>query len=827
MRSKRDVSDKTTESDRKDDNNNLENVAKLDLEQIIETEIEEVQMSDDEVDKRDADASADASRLNSAHVLPPPHDVPPHAGLPLFPPLGTAPPHHHAGPTPVPSSGHHVTISTPTHHVSHGVADHGTHHAVHKEHHQVHGHGHHVAPVVQHHHMIDHHGHHPAPHHPAPHHLEPHHPHQVAAVPVLMVPPTAHGSHYDHPVSGYPKPAHGGSLEEIFGLHKPAYHAPEPAYHAPEPAYHAPEPAYHAPEPAYHAPEPAYHAPEPAYHAKPSYKPDYKHPTGDYVSPHAHMAGHPFSLEAVFNLDMPLYYMAKYPHMAKMMHHGHHEHHAPVYHAPEYKNPASGYAKPAHGASLEEIFGVHTAYHPAVPVTVHKPDYHPPKPAYHAPKPAYHAPEPAYHAPKPAYHSPKPEYHASKPGYHPKPKYGHGSLESIFGLGPVAVTPAPHYDVPTTYKPKMPDYLHGHPHAKSLPPAHDPGYVLHYLPYDNYQPIHPETVAHPAPVPHHPHAAHMLVPGTHVPPAPHHHVPHGVVTPVPHHAAPHTPLLGVTPTPLLGVNPEPAIPLLGVTPVPNDVTPILHPHSVLETVPALPPHPEVSELQAHPAVPFPELSFLPHTGARKKRSPEESGQSFTLSSPLTNDTFSFDLDNTPTVSDFDHLDSVEQKLLETFNTSEVKLIHLCDHKNHGNGSSWEPCPTTGGEVSDIESLLNIETTPNTDQSIPKNKFRPIDTNNLPLLKSDTLEKVFKSKDSTTNLSSKVFHTSQFDQWIEETTTPLPTTPGSISSTQSWLFPDEGNKKRPRGFFIDHTSSVYFDPSLRKDSIKFDCQFFSF
>ena len=905
MRSKRDVSAEIaeSESDREDDNQ-LENVAKVDLEQIIEKEIEEVQMAGDEVDKRDA--AADASRLSSAHVLPPPHDVPPHAGLPLFPPLGTAPPH--AGPTPVPSSGHHVTISTPTHHVSHGVADHGTHHAVHKEHHQVHGHGHHITPVVQHHHMIDHHPapHHPAPHHPhpAPHHPVPHHPHhhphQVAAVPIVMVPPTAHASHqYDHPVSGYPKPAHGGSLEEIFGLLKPAYHAPEPAYyapepayhppepayHAPEPAYHAPEPAYHAPEPAYHKPEPAYHAPEPAYHAKPSYKPDYKHPTGDYVSPHAQMAGHPFSLEAVFNLDMPLFYMKKYPHMAHMMHHGHHvEHHAPVYHPPAYKNPASGYAKPAHGASLEEIFGVHTAYHPSVPVTVHKPDYHPPKPAYHAPKPAYHAPEPAYHAPEPAYHAPepayhvpepayhapepayhapeptyhapepayhvpepayhapKPEYHVSMPGYHPKPKYGHGSLEAIFGVGPAGHHPAPHYDVPTTYKPKMPDYLHGHPHAKSLPPAHDPGYVLHYLPYDDYQPVHPETLAHPAPVPHHPHAAHMLVPGTHVPPGPHHlpMIPHGFVTPVPHHAphhtpllgvtpvphhpapllgvtplphhpAPHTPLLGVTPAPLQGVSPSPAVPLLGVTP--HDATPILHPHSVLETVPA------------HPAVPFPELSFLPHAGVRKKRSPEESGQSsFTLSSShITNDTlntFSFDLDNTSTLSDFDHLDSAEQKLLGTLNTSEVKLIHLCDHKNHGNRSSWEPCHITGGKLSDIESLFNINTNLDTDQTT-KNKFKPIDTNNLPLLKSDLLEKVTKSKSLTTNKSakSKVFHTSQFDQWIEETTTPLPTTPGSISSTQSWLFPDEGTKKKPRGFFIDHTSSVYFDPSLRKDSIK--------
>merc|ERR1740131_723810 len=99
------------------------------------------------------DASAEASRLDHVSVLPPPHDLPPAVHLPLFPPLGGPPPH----PTPLPHSGHHVTISTPTHHVSHGVTDHGTHQAVHKEHHQVHGHhGHHAAPIV-HHHMLDHH----------------------------------------------------------------------------------------------------------------------------------------------------------------------------------------------------------------------------------------------------------------------------------------------------------------------------------------------------------------------------------------------------------------------------------------------------------------------------------------------------------------------------------------------------------------------------------------------------------------------------------------------------------------------------------------------
>ena len=873
MRTKRDVSDETAKSMEGD--LKQEDVAKVDLVQIVEEEVNG-DMKNDNVDKRDA--AAEASRLDHPHVLPPPHDIPPHADLPLFPPLGTAPPHHipHAGPTPVPVNHHHVTISTPTHHVSHGVADHGTHHAVHKEHHQVHHHGHHAAPVVHHH--MDHHmsHHHAAPvHHPAPHHHEVHHPHQPAAVPLVMLPPVP-AKHYDHPVSGYPKPALGGSLEDIFGLHKPAYHAPEPAYHAPEPAYHAPEPAYHAPEPAYHAPEPAYHAPEPAYHSpepvyhapKPAYKPagpykpDYKHPTGDYVSPHAAMAGHPFSLEAVFNLDMPLYYMEKYPHMAHMAHHGHHDVHHVVHHPkPTYHEPKPAYhqPKPAYHEPKPAYHEPKSAYHEP------KPAYHVPKPAYHEPKPAYHIPEPAYHEPKPAYHAPaykdpatgyakpahgasleeifgvhtayhphpKPDYHHPEPSYH-KPAHGyhepkHGSLEAVFGLAPTSyVTPAPHYDVPTTYKPKMPDYLHQHPHAKSLPPHHDPGYVLHYLPYDNYKPVHPETLAHPPPVPHHPHAAHMLVPGTHVPPPPHDiaHVPHGFVTPSPLH--PHTPLLGVTPAP--------HAPLLGVPPSLIDhETPILHPHSVLETDPLLHPHPDNLELQPHPAVPVPQPSFLPLPGARKKRS-TQSGQSITLPTLLTNNTlatFPFDPDNISISSDFDYFDTAESQIIGLFNTSDVKLIHLCNHHNNQN-SSWEPCLIPGGQLSDFETGQNTnigETTPNLFLNLPKNNFSPIDSNSLPLIRSDFTENAFseilkKANSETKNPSdtAKVFHTSNFDNFIEETTTSTPfhsTTPGSIPSTPSWLFPTEGNKKhlKTQGFVTDHTSSVYFDPSIRKSFSK--------
>ena len=80
----------------------------------------------------------------------------------------------------------------------------------------------------------------------------------------------------------------------------------------------------------------------------------------------------------------------------------------------------------------------------------------------------------------------------------------------------------------------MPDYMHHHTkshglpalphhpiphHGAALPPApllHTPGYVMHYLPYDNYVPVHAETLANPPPVPHHPGAAHQLVPGTHI-----------------------------------------------------------------------------------------------------------------------------------------------------------------------------------------------------------------------------------------------------------------------------------------------------------------------
>jgi len=602
--------------------------------------------------KRDAEASL----LGHGHVLPPPHDVPPHSELPVFPPLDQPLHIDHSGrisqlslPTPTPKGGHHVTISTPTHHISHGILDHGSHHAVHKEHHQVHGHHIHESEHHEHH---EHHAHHVTPT-VSPITIS----HGLPPVPI-HVEPKGHLGHYTPTPhhSGYPKPAHGGSLEEIFGV--ASKYAPAPLPPTPIPYHPTPAP-YHPPvEPQYAAPEPKYAAP--SYHTTPKpYDPQPHHPhpheghlPGGYVAPKESMIGHPFSLEHIFALPMPKFYQEKYPHMAHLMNHIHeHEHKVEEYVEPKpdyippkvYDHPVSGYPKPAHGASLEEIFGVHTRYHPAIvkpdyhppdpyemkkllPPSLNyiepephpkpeykapKPDYHPPKPEYHAPKPEYHppkpeyhppkpefhlpkpeyhapkpdyhppkpdyhppkpdyhppkpeyhppkpdyhapkpeyhppkpefhlpkpeyhAPEPEYHPPKPEYHAPKPEYHAPKPEYHPPkpeyhgkhgyaPPYNGGSLEEIFGLGhhahsEVYVTPRPSYQVPdyhpTTYKPKMPEYLNKD--IKSLP---DPGYVLHYLPYEDYEPHHSESLAHPPPVVHHTGAAHILVPGTHPLPA--------------------------------------------------------------------------------------------------------------------------------------------------------------------------------------------------------------------------------------------------------------------------------------------------------------------
>ena len=103
-------------------------------------------------------------------------------------------------------------------------------------------------------------------------------------------------------------------------------------------------------------------------------------------------------------------------------------HHAvPVHHEVTHKR-FKGYAPPHKGGgSLEEIFGVHTKYHPAPPPVVH-----------HVPEPVYHEPEPVYHEPEPVYVPPKkyqPDY-SHPTGHKYKSEYvGHPfSMEMVFGL---------------------------------------------------------------------------------------------------------------------------------------------------------------------------------------------------------------------------------------------------------------------------------------------------------------------------------------------------------------------------------------------------------
>ena len=467
------------------------------------------------------------------------HGLPVHDAVPGHAPVharGHAPVHapvpvHHqpvaAAHHPMPHNNHHVRIATNDHHVSHGTATIGHHTTVVKEHHQVH---------------------HPhQPHHPVVHKPRPH---THAALKTFK---------------GYPPPQHGGgTLEDIFGLQGGKYAAPTPVYHpAPAPAYH-PEPAYKEPayhpepayrEPAYH-PEPAYKEPEPAYHPPPS--PGYKeplvaahHPEPNYHAPDHPMKGHPFSMEMVFGLPMHGYYMKKYRHMLPHAP----KHPEPAYHAPPtpaYKEPAyhpePAYKEPAYHpepAYKEPVYHPEPAYK--------EPLYHP-EPAYK--EPAYH-PEPAYK--EPAYH-PEPAY--KEPAYHPEPKYkpaplvhpkdpsthylppGHhgGSLEDVFGVpskyasphaAAVVPHPAPGYH-PAEVK-HMPGYGHDGYHHNS--------YSLHYLPYEDYEPHHPESIAVKARVPSLPGAAHILVRAPHPhledllinrhhPMPPHALVPH----PGPHHA---------------------------------------------------------------------------------------------------------------------------------------------------------------------------------------------------------------------------------------------------------------------------------------------------
>ena len=178
-----------------------------------------------------------------------------------------------------------------------------------------------------------------------------------------------------------------------------------------------------------------------------------------------------------------------------------------------------------------------------------------------------------------------------------------------------------------------------------------------------------------------------------------------------------------------------------------------------------------------------------------------------------------------------------------FNTSDVK-VHLCSHSNNQN-NSWEPCLITGGQIShfNVPPALAVNP-PDLYKNLPKNNFQPVDSNSLPLTLSEIVNMQNITENITENITnqltrlrskpppvpnsstanSRIFHqTSHFDHFIEETTTSTPsfqsTTPGSIPSNPSWIFPTEGSRKKTRKPSVlgpDQTPSVYFDPSLRKD-----------
>ena len=393
----------------------------------------------------------------------------------------------------------------------------GHHTQVHKEHHQVHHAHHHPEPHQPvHHAQIKHepvhHGtpvpvHHEPVHHHAPVHHHTHHPKTHAAL--------------KSPFKGYPPPKKGGgTLEDVFGIGynapvAPAYH-PEPEYHAPEPEYHAPptpayhpEPEYHAPvvtpayhpEPEYHAPvtpayhpEPEYHAPvTPAYHPEPEYHPPVVSPTPAY---------HPepeYHAPAV--TPTPVYHPEPAPAYKEPVVAAHHPH-----------SPQHGYQSPdfhGHPFSMEMIFGLPMhgyymkKYAHMLPFHGHKDKYHEPM-SYHKPEPKYR-PEPK-HIPVvpvvPIAHK-EPVYHDPTSHYLP-PKHKGGTLEEVFGVAtkyahPVPVVPHPGYkEMPAHY-----EY-----------PKHN-SYSLHYLPYEDYEPHHPETIAMKNRVPSIPGAAHILVKAPH------------------------------------------------------------------------------------------------------------------------------------------------------------------------------------------------------------------------------------------------------------------------------------------------------------------------
>ena len=147
---------------------------------------------------------------------------------------------------------------------------------------------------------------------------------------------------------------------------------------------------------------------------------------------------------------------------------------------------------------------------------------------------------------------------------------------------------------------------------------------------------------------------------------------------------------------------------------------------------------------------------------------------------------------------------------------------LCQHGLHEN-SSWEPCLTTGGLLSDIiDNDIDIgePTSKPNNFNLPKHNFNPIDSNSLPLVRSDIKIQHKLPPEFTT--SNTVTKTATETEILQTTRSPLlTTTPGSIPSSPSWSFPTEGNQKPLKTnqiVFNDHTSSVYFDPSFRKVQI---------
>jgi len=390
--------------------------------------------------------------------------LPTHDAVPVVAQAGAAHPHINLG------NRHHA----PAHHVQPvAVAHHpqphrhealtlhpqrNQHLTLGRSHHFVHEHRahpvqpvHHAQPVV----------HHAQPVHHAIAHPVAHAPHQVSVAPLHHVAPVTHHTAF----KGYAPPIHGGgSLENIFGLHNGRYVAPVPT---PAASYHVPSiTAAYSPPP---KPAPVYKEPlvvAPVHHVEP-----------DYRVPHK---GHPFSMEMVFGLPMPMHYMKKYRHMLPF--------HSPTpkyniveaptpvytptpvaaYKEPEpvYHDPATHYISPAHGGTLEDVFGIASKYH---------------TPQHVAPAYAPLELTPAYH--------PEPEYHPAEVKH-------------------------------------MPGYQNHYDHNS---------YSLHYMPYQDYEPVHPESIAIKSRVPSIPGAAHFLTR------APHPHL--GSIQsrhPTPHHRTHHT-----------------------------------------------------------------------------------------------------------------------------------------------------------------------------------------------------------------------------------------------------------------------------------------------